>query len=95
MTLESSPRWHVVCRTFEDWETLAEWFRDSTVKCEKELYKCLSVDFLPAIPEIIEAKVSQIVNIFYTDILPLLSSDGDMQRCQPFRFWRSYSDFNG
>ena len=35
-----------------------EWFKDSTVRCEKSLYKVMEEDFLPVLPEIIETRVS-------------------------------------
>lgn len=54
----SSTRWHLVCQTLDDWVNLAEWFNDSDVRCEKSLSKVIREDFLPVLPEIIEARVS-------------------------------------
>lgn len=61
----SSTRWHLVCQTLDDWVNLAEWFKDSDVRCEKSLSKVIREDFLPVLPEIIEARVSI--------VLPLIS----------------------
>ncbi|KAL4225500.1 cat eye syndrome chromosome region [Mactra antiquata] len=53
---KSSTRWHLVCESLDDWVNLAEWFKDSTVKCEKSLSKEIRENFLPVLPEIIEAR---------------------------------------
>lgn len=57
--LNPNVRWHLICVDMDDWEGLAELLKDSKVKCERDLYKCIVEDFLPAIPDIIEARVSQ------------------------------------
>ena len=56
--LNPNVRWHLICVDMDDWEGLAESLKDSKVKCERDLYKCIVEDFLPAIPDIIEARVS-------------------------------------
>ncbi|XP_061167049.1 uncharacterized protein LOC133175924 isoform X2 [Saccostrea echinata] len=54
--LNPNVRWHLICVDMDDWEGLAESLKDSKVKCERDLYKCIVEDFLPAIPDIIEAR---------------------------------------
>ncbi|XP_046579160.1 cat eye syndrome critical region protein 2 homolog [Haliotis rubra] len=49
-------RWHLVCQSLEDWEELAENFKESKVRCEKSLYRTITEDFLPEIPRIMEEK---------------------------------------
>lgn len=51
------PSWTVVCSTEEEWQQLAESFKKSKHKDEKMLYETLSVDFVPEIGKMIEAKV--------------------------------------
>ncbi|KAH3884183.1 hypothetical protein DPMN_008156 [Dreissena polymorpha] len=53
---KSTTRWHVVCTTLDDWINLAEWYKESPVRCEKALSKIIREDFLPVLPEIIEAR---------------------------------------
>lgn len=53
---EVNPRWHLICRSYEDWDALAESFKESKIKCERDLCRCITQDFLPAIPEIMEAR---------------------------------------
>ncbi|XP_021345176.1 uncharacterized protein LOC110445105 isoform X2 [Mizuhopecten yessoensis] len=53
---EVNPRWHLICTTYEDWDALAETFKESKVKCERDLCRCITQDFLPAIPDIMEAR---------------------------------------
>uniref|UniRef100_K1PW96 Cat eye syndrome critical region protein 2 n=1 Tax=Magallana gigas TaxID=29159 RepID=K1PW96_MAGGI len=55
--LNPNVRWHLICVDMDDWEGLAELLKDSKVKCERDLYKCIVEDFLPAIPDIIEARM--------------------------------------
>ncbi|ESO97966.1 hypothetical protein LOTGIDRAFT_209165 [Lottia gigantea] len=54
-------RWHMVCCTLEDWQNLAEFFKESEVKCEKALYRTIVEDFLPEIPNIVAERVSSIL----------------------------------
>lgn len=56
--LNPNVRWNLICVDMDDWEGLAESLKDSKIKCERDLYKCIVEDFLPAIPDIIEARVS-------------------------------------
>ncbi|KAL5006822.1 hypothetical protein ScPMuIL_015628 [Solemya velum] len=49
-------RWHLVCTTLEDWQALAESFKNSKVKCEKQLYQVITDSFLPEIPIILESR---------------------------------------
>jgi hypothetical protein len=62
---KSSTRWHLVCQTLEDWMNLAQWFKESPVRCEKSLSKVIREDFLPVLPEIIEARVSKKLNFLF------------------------------
>ncbi|XP_048779537.2 uncharacterized protein LOC125682944 isoform X2 [Ostrea edulis] len=54
--LNPNVRWNLICVDMDDWEGLAESLKDSKIKCERDLYKCIVEDFLPAIPDIIEAR---------------------------------------
>lgn len=54
---QDCPLWTVVCSTEEEWQQLAESFKKSKHKDEKMLYETLSVDFVPEIGKMIEAKV--------------------------------------
>ena len=47
-----------MCATAEEWEQLAESYKKSKNRDEKLLYQTLSIDFVPEIPKMIEAKVS-------------------------------------
>jgi len=58
VNVESETGWHVVCCTLDDWINLAEWYKESPVRCERALSKVITDDFLPVLPEIIEARVS-------------------------------------
>ncbi|XP_041367333.1 uncharacterized protein LOC121381963 isoform X2 [Gigantopelta aegis] len=53
-------RWHVVCSTLEDWQKLADSFKDATIRCDKILFKTLSEDFLPEIPRIVEEQEKEL-----------------------------------
>ena len=55
------PLWTVVCSTEEEWQQLAESFKKSKHKDEKMLYETLSVDFVPEIGKMIEAKVIKLL----------------------------------
>ncbi|KAK0042009.1 threonine-rich gpi-anchored glycoprotein [Biomphalaria pfeifferi] len=44
--------WQLVCDSLEDWTQLAQDLKDSTFYKEKQMYKILKNDFLPAIPGI-------------------------------------------
>lgn len=57
MQKKPRPSWTVVCSTEEEWRQLAESFKKSKHKDEKMLYETLSVDFVPEIGKMIEAKV--------------------------------------
>ena len=57
MQKKQRPTWTVVCSTEEEWQQLAESFKKSKHKDEKMLYETLSVDFVPEIGKMIEAKV--------------------------------------
>ncbi|CAH1787491.1 unnamed protein product, partial [Owenia fusiformis] len=49
-------RWHMVCSIYGDWVKLTESFKESRTKCEKELYKTLSEEFLPEISNLMQEK---------------------------------------
>lgn len=51
-------RWYLICVDMDDWEGLAELLKDSKVKCERDLYKCIVEDFFFVILDIIEVRVS-------------------------------------
>ena len=53
-----------MCSTEEEWQQLAESFKKSKHKDEKMLFETLSVDFVPEIGKMIEAKVNDV----YVDI---------------------------
>ena len=55
---KTKSRWHLICSTLDDWINLVEWFKESTVRCEKTLSKVMEEDFLPVLPEIIDTRVS-------------------------------------
>ena len=57
------PLWTVVCSTEVEWQQLAESFKKSKHKDEKLLYETLSVDFVPEIGKMIEAKVLTVVSL--------------------------------
>jgi len=50
-------RWSLECATLEDWTRLSEGFKDSKKKCEKDLYKILTENFLEIIKTFFEEKV--------------------------------------
>ena len=66
MQKKPRPSWTVVCSTEEEWQQLAESFKKSKHKDEKMLYETLSVDFVPEIGKMIEAKV--LVCMFFVGI---------------------------
>ena len=51
-------KWSLVCSTLDDWKCLATRMRNSDVRCEQRLYRCLLEDFLPQMPKLFEFKVS-------------------------------------
>ncbi|XP_033095578.1 bromodomain-containing protein DDB_G0270170-like [Anneissia japonica] len=50
------PRWHLVCDTQDDWEILAQKFKKTKSKNEKELYRALADDFLPVMVDLYNQK---------------------------------------
>lgn len=65
-----------MCSTEEEWQELAESFKKSKHKDEKMLYETLSVDFVPEIGKMIEAKVVLVRVIFnLLNSHPRLSSE--------------------
>jgi len=68
---ESKTRWHVICSHLDDWINLAEWFKDSEVRCERALSKIIREDFLPVLPEIIEARVSHSLLLVFITMLKI------------------------
>lgn len=62
---QDRPLWTVVCSTEEEWQQLAESFKKSKHKDEKMLYETLSVDFVPEIGKMIEAKVWLLALCFF------------------------------
>ena len=63
-----------MCSTEEEWQQLAESFKKSKHKDEKMLYETLSVDFVPEIGKMIEAKVQLFLLILkQTSLLLTLS----------------------
>ena len=64
---KDQPLWTVVCSTEEEWQQLAESFKKSKHKDEKMLYETLSVDFVPEIGKMIEAKVQVFAFMFVSE----------------------------
>lgn len=64
MQKKPRPSWTVVCSTEEEWQQLAESFKKSKHKDEKMLYETLSVDFVPEIGKMIEAKVHRMYTLY-------------------------------
>ena len=62
--LYKNPRWHLICSTVEEWQEVADSLKYSTTKEAKELYKCIVNDFLPEMPAIMEARVSNSCTCF-------------------------------
>jgi len=46
---EGGPKWSVACLTLQDWEDLAEKYKKSKKRCDKELYETIHDSFLPEI----------------------------------------------
>ncbi|CRL00038.1 CLUMA_CG013326, isoform A [Clunio marinus] len=51
--------WQVICFTEQDWQNLANRFKDSKSKKEISLHKILTEDFLPNIPVLFKAKEAE------------------------------------
>ena len=51
-------KWRLVCSTVKDWENLAAKFKDSKVRSEKMMYRVLTQDFLPDLPDMVADAVS-------------------------------------
>lgn len=62
--LYKNPRWHLVCSTIEEWQEVADSLKYSTTKEAKELYKYIVNDFLPEMPAIMDARVSNSCSCF-------------------------------
>ena len=43
------PKWSVACLTLKDWEELAEKYKKSKKRCDRELYETIHDNFLPEI----------------------------------------------
>lgn len=69
------PLWTVVCSKEEEWQQLAESFKKSKHKDEKMLYETLSVDFVPEIGKMIEAKDKAIRKKLLMEMAPRRASD--------------------
>lgn len=69
------PLWTVVCSTEEEWRQLAESFKKSKHKDEKMLYETLSVDFVPEIGKMIEAKDKAMRKKLLMEMTPRRASD--------------------
>ncbi|EFA00137.2 uncharacterized protein dikar [Tribolium castaneum] len=48
--------WQVICFTEDDWFQLNKKFKKSTAKCERELHRTLSENFLPELPRLFREK---------------------------------------
>lgn len=48
--------WQVVCFTEDDWIQLAKKFKKSQSKCERQLYRTLTENFLPELPRLFSEK---------------------------------------
>lgn len=51
--------WQVICFSEQDWQNLANKFKDSKSRKENDLYKILVDDFLPNIPVLFKAKEAE------------------------------------
>lgn len=51
--------WQVICFTEQDWQNLANKFKNSKFRKESALLKILTEDFLPNIPELFKAKEAE------------------------------------
>lgn len=67
--------WTVVCSTEDEWQQLAESFKRSKNKDEKMLYETLSVDFVPEIGKMIEAKDKAMRKKLLMEMAPRRASD--------------------
>ena len=53
--------WCLVCATYDGWQALTDQFKNSLKKCEKDLAKSLTINFLPTIKALLEEKVMAII----------------------------------
>lgn len=51
--------WQVICFTEQDWQNLANKFKNSKSHKESALFKILTEDFLPNIPDLFKAKEAE------------------------------------
>lgn len=54
--MENRSIWSVACLTLEDWEKLAEKYKKSKKKCDRELYETITDSFLPEIVKMFAEK---------------------------------------
>lgn len=57
MNVEISTTWHLVCKTFSQWETLVETLTSAEARCEKDLARLLKRNFLTTIKALFDEKV--------------------------------------
>ncbi|XP_048463098.1 cat eye syndrome critical region protein 2-like isoform X3 [Rhincodon typus] len=74
MHLEEWSTWSLVCHTLEEWQRLADGFRESQCSKERKLYKILTENFIPEISNLIVQKEKQLQKK-YAEIVPRRASD--------------------
>ncbi|XP_067850269.1 chromatin remodeling regulator CECR2-like isoform X2 [Heptranchias perlo] len=72
--LEERSTWCLVCHTLEEWQNLADCFRESQCSKERKLYKILAENFIPEISNLIVQKERQLQKKF-AEIVPRRASD--------------------
>ncbi|GFU12591.1 cat eye syndrome critical region protein 2 [Nephila pilipes] len=51
LNIDEKSRWTVICNTFDDWIEFTARFKNSTKRCEKDLFNILKNQFLPVLNE--------------------------------------------
>ncbi|GCC31709.1 hypothetical protein chiPu_0010170 [Chiloscyllium punctatum] len=74
MHLEEWNTWSLVCHTLEEWQHLADGFKESQCSKERKLYKILAENFIPEISNLIIQKEKQLQKK-YAEIVPRRASD--------------------
>ncbi|XP_060695045.1 uncharacterized protein LOC132824484 isoform X3 [Hemiscyllium ocellatum] len=74
MHLEEWNTWSLACHTLEEWQHLADGFKESQCSKERKLYKILAENFIPEISNLILQKEKQLQKK-YTEVVPRRASD--------------------
>ena len=83
----SKAKWSLVCATAEEWEQLTEAYSKSKNRDEKLLHETLSVDFVPEIPKMIEAKVRVKTDVHCRILSPEINIDSWLTEVSLPLFW--------